>query len=336
MADADLRALERRWHEDGSVEAARDFVAARLRLGALGSTGSPGSLRVDEEMFLEGLARRDPVLTRSGLSGLDVAGQPDGDRWAPPLLRGVVLSPRAAPSCLRWPPAEDTLGTRLVAGWLETLSREARLTLWTLDILSEPAVTDDERRAVFAAATGLYSASWDAMLVELDAVARPRSLALCYLSGTCLEGAPPTIARSTPALVHGLLRCGLVRHAAVSDADVSEVVCAVLERPECHEPSRPEIQIAAKQLAPFWGSPGFDTWAVEEARRQLRDSYALRGALVATAAIPSVLRRPRVLNSLQGLVASVAKEPVAYALSALGPVRDALPVALARDLRLSG
>lgn len=334
MADADLRALGRRWHEEGSVEAARDFVAARLRLGALGATASPGTLRAAEEAFLEGLARRDPVLTRTGLSALDVDGQPEGDRWRPQDHRGVVISERAKPCALRWPGNEDTIGPRLVAGWLETLTREARLALWTIDVLSEPAVTDVERRALFASLA--EPGAWNVQLEALSAVVQVHTTAVCYVASRYLEGGPPAITRSIPRLVHGLLRCGLVRHARERDDDAADIVCAVLERPESHEPSRPELRLSADQIFGIWERRGADDpRALEVVTSQLREAYALRGALGAAAAIPSLLTRPRVVASITRLVGQVAREPIGFAVAChLAPVLDGLPETLALDLLL--
>lgn len=307
MADVDVRGLQRRWEEQGTVAAARDFVRARLRMGALRDGPSP----LPEEAFLDGVARRDPAALRAAL--IDLGGPPElNDFWRYDPRK--VLSFRHTPCALTWPRPAGTRAERFVAGWLETLSADELRGLWAVDVMSEPAVTDQERatlRADLRLPTNL----------ETYGVVETLRMNVHYIShgGHC---APPAIARTCTRLLHGLLRRGLVCQAREGSgrAALLDVLCALLDQPAHLERSRPEVE----------GHGGSEP----AARIGILDAFGLRGALAVIAAMPGLAQDERLAASLGRLISGeLGRRTVATAAALdLGQALGALPQELALDL----
>ncbi len=344
MADADLRLIERRWREARTIAAAQALVSARLREGALPDehravareAASSGEREPAERLLLDAWIRGSAGDGRIALCALD--GTPGRDVDAREDESGILHSRRDSPCALAWIPPRGDAGERYVAGWLATLSLADRIFLWSRDVLSEPAVTDAERHVVLT--QSLECAGVQSHIDDLErrhaAVVETATRPVLYTSGGYLEGGPPTIERTTARLTHGLLRRALLLD--VSDGEgpvpVYAVLRSILGRQETLEPSRPEIRIASAQIFGVWESvSGSSESAVEHAAREIKDSYALRGACAVLAALPDLLSEEMVAGALDQLLAQGERATVAYALANhLGRILDRTPARIAREI----
>ncbi|HZU97601.1 MAG TPA: hypothetical protein VFF73_12955 [Planctomycetota bacterium] len=347
MSDADLRLLERQWREEGTIAAASTLVSARRREGVLGdearldlrSAAKTGVREPAERLFIDAWIRGDTGDARIALSALD--GTPGTDQDARENQAGILQSGRQRPCALGWRRPKGTPGERYLAGWLATLAPAERIFLWSCDVLSEPAVMDEERRVISSRAVERLAANVDDLARSCAALIERSARSVCYSTGSYLEGGPPTIERATPRLTHGILRRALVLDLLEGEGRgaARAVLEAILERPESLEPSRPEIRLASAQIFPIWRSTTDDRHpmherAIELAAREFRDSYILRGALGVIAALPELLGEEHIGAGLERLLRSSSDlEPVAYAFANhFGPALDRLPPRFARDL----